>query len=412
MRIVNNAAERNALLPQAVTELIVQRDTLTFYISTGLIVGAWIPASEGSASPAAFATITGDPYDNPNLSTALNAKQNALGFTPENVANKDVDSAMTADSDVKYPSQKAVKTALATKPTATLDTDVTLAANSDTRVASQKAAKTYIDALIAAQDAMVFKGLIDCSSNPNYPAADRGHTYRVSVVGKIGGASGISVEVGDVLICLFDGTPSGNQATVGTDWGIIETNIDGEVIGPVSSTDGSFARWDGPSGKLLKDGSVTLDTDGTFAANSDARVASQKATLTLVLAKIAAAIATPVGFPVNICVTMSNLTTELVAGTNLAYFRSPFAFTLTSVRAALLTPAAAAAAVVDINESGTTVLSTKLSIDATEEDSSTAATAAVISDSAIANNAKLTFDLDSIGTGAYGLTVWLIGVRT
>lgn len=36
--------------------------------------------------------------------------QPSLGFTPENVANKDTDGALTANSDTKYPSQKAVKT--------------------------------------------------------------------------------------------------------------------------------------------------------------------------------------------------------------------------------------------------------------------------------------------------------------
>lgn len=36
--------------------------------------------------------------------------QQSLGFTPENVTNKDTDGALTANSDTKYPSQKAVKT--------------------------------------------------------------------------------------------------------------------------------------------------------------------------------------------------------------------------------------------------------------------------------------------------------------
>lgn len=89
--------------------------------------------------------------------------------------------------------------------------------------------KSYADALVASQDAMVFKDIIDCSANPNYPAADRGWTYRVSVSGKIGGASGANVEAGDILLCLTDGTVSGNQATVGTSWGVIQVNIDGAV---------------------------------------------------------------------------------------------------------------------------------------------------------------------------------------
>jgi hypothetical protein len=111
-----------------------------------------------------------------------------------------------------------------------IDTDTTLAANSDTKVPSQKAIKTYADGLIAAQDAMVFKGVIDCSTNPNYPAADRGHTYRVSVAGKIGGASGPNVQAGDILICLTDGTAAGNHATVGASWGRIQVDIDGALV--------------------------------------------------------------------------------------------------------------------------------------------------------------------------------------
>jgi len=133
-----------------------------------------------------------------------------------------------------------------------IDTDGALAANSDTRLATQKAVKAYADGLIAAQDAMVFKGVTDCSANPNYPAADRGHTYRVSVAGKIGGASGVVVEVGDMFICLTDATASGNQATVGASWGVIQTNMDGGVNGPVSVTDDLPAIFDGTTGKLIK----------------------------------------------------------------------------------------------------------------------------------------------------------------
>ncbi|UEM09007.1 hypothetical protein J4G43_030175 [Bradyrhizobium barranii subsp. barranii] len=139
-----------------------------------------------------------------------------------------------------------------------IDTDVALTANSDTRIATQKAVKAYADARIAAQDAMVFKGVTDCSGNPNYPAADRGHTYRVSVAGKIGGASGVVVEVGDMFICLTDGTASGNQATVGAQWSIIQANIDGAVTGPASSTSGNVPSFNGTSGKVLQDSGLPI----------------------------------------------------------------------------------------------------------------------------------------------------------
>lgn len=135
--------------------------------------------------------------------------------------------------------------------TSYLDTDITLAANSDTKIATQKATKAYADALIAANNAMVYKGIIDCSTNPNYPAATLGWTYKVSVSGKIGGASGINVELGDMILCSTT-TVAGDQATVGMNWNIIQVNIDGAVIGPVSSTDGNIVLFDGTTGKLIK----------------------------------------------------------------------------------------------------------------------------------------------------------------
>jgi hypothetical protein len=109
-----------------------------------------------------------------------------------------------------------------------------------------------IAAYVAAQDVEVFKGAIDCSTNPNYPAADAGHVYRVSVAGKIGGASGINVEVNDRLECVVDSTASGNQATVGANWMISQANIDGAVTGQTSAVDGELALFSGTSGKVLK----------------------------------------------------------------------------------------------------------------------------------------------------------------
>ena len=44
------------------------------------------------------------------VQSALTGKQDTLGFTPENVANKSTDGTFAANSDVLYPSQKAAKT--------------------------------------------------------------------------------------------------------------------------------------------------------------------------------------------------------------------------------------------------------------------------------------------------------------
>lgn len=108
------------------------------------------------------------------------------------------------------------------------------------------------------------------------------------------------------------------------------------------------------------------------------------------------------------------VTTEagfVAAGTAKVTFRMPYAMTLTSVKASLTTAQTSGTILtIDINESGSTVLSTKLTIDNTEKTSATAATPPVISDSALAADAEITIDIDSIGDGtAAGLKVVLIG---
>ena len=102
--------------------------------------------------------------------------------------------------------------------------------------------------------------------------------------------------------------------------------------------------------------------------------------------------------------------TAIEAGTGKLTFRMPMAFTLSAVRASLKTASSSGAVTVDINEVGATILSTKLTIDQGETTSTTAATPAVISDSALADDAEITVDIDGAGTGAVGLKVTLIGV--
>jgi hypothetical protein len=112
---------------------------------------------------------------------------------------------------------------------------------------------------------------------------------------------------------------------------------------------------------------------------------------------------------IPIIIDVTNETSTVVTGTGVRTFRMPFAFTLTEVRSSLTTASTSGLVTVDINETGTTILSTKLSIDANETTSETAATAAVISDSSLADGAEITIDIDAAGTGAEGLKVYLIG---
>lgn len=114
----------------------------------------------------------------------------------------------------------------------------------------------------------------------------------------------------------------------------------------------------------------------------------------------------------SMIVAVGDETTAITTGTAKVTFRMPYAFTVTAVRSSLTTASSSGLPTVDINESGASILSTTLSIDANELTSTTAATAAVVSDSSLADDAQMTIDIDTAGTGAKGLKVCLIGYRT
>jgi hypothetical protein len=105
-------------------------------------------------------------------------------------------------------------------------------------------------------------------------------------------------------------------------------------------------------------------------------------------------------------------TTALTAGTAKVTFRMPFAFKLTDVRASVTTaPTGGTLLTVDVNEAGSTILSTKLTFDASEKTTTTASTPRVISDSDLADDAEITIDVDAVGStiAGAGLKVYLIG---
>jgi len=114
----------------------------------------------------------------------------------------------------------------------------------------------------------------------------------------------------------------------------------------------------------------------------------------------------------EILIAVGDETTALTTGTAKITFRMPFAMTLTALPRASLTTASSSGVVqVDVNESGTTIFSTELTIDANETSSATAATPAVLSDTSLADNAVMTVDIVDDGTNAAGLKILLRGTR-
>lgn len=123
-------------------------------------------------------------------------------------------------------------------------------------------AKSYADSILGSNNAMLFKGALEAgiSSPGTYtPMADIGNTYVVTFGNgayrdSVGYINGVSVEVGDLLICkeataASDGT---NWEEVSKKWTYVQTNTTGVVSGPTSATIGQLAVFDSITGKLIK----------------------------------------------------------------------------------------------------------------------------------------------------------------
>ena len=105
-----------------------------------------------------------------------------------------------------------------------------------------------------------FKGNQSASGNPNYPTGSKGDVYYISVAGKVGGASGKTVTVGDMLICSDDNA-GGTEASVGTSWFVTQSNLDMTNVaitgGTITGTTVSGVTLSG-SGSLANSGTSSL----------------------------------------------------------------------------------------------------------------------------------------------------------
>ena len=143
----------------------------------------------------------------------------------ENISNK-VTSLSASSTDTQYPSAKLLY--------------------------DQLALKADVNA-IAANDAMIFKGTIGASADsPTITALPDTHSigwsYKVITAGTY--ANNIC-EIGDLIICVANGTAANNN-----DWLVVQTNLDGTITGPSSAISGNIPSFNGTSGKTLQDSGV------------------------------------------------------------------------------------------------------------------------------------------------------------
>lgn len=319
-----------------------------------------------------------------------------------------------------------------------------------------------------------FTGVLTGNREVHFPAKNRWHVIRNATSGaftltaKISGGTGVVLPQGEVSVVYFDGTdcrraPSAGALGLDSFTGDIGTTGNLSITGTGSfiSTDAGAAA--GPSvtlyrnsaspaandvmGALLLDGEDSAGNQQTYVRAQgvivDATSASEDGRLslaTVIAGTLADRLHLQAGLytdgvtggdkgagSINVASLYINgaLASDVIgipvaddlevvtSGTGKYTFRMPFAMTVSAVRASLVTAQTSGTVVtVDINDSGTTILSTKLTIDNGEKTSTTAATAAVISDTALADDAEITVDVDAVGDGtAKGLKVYIYGTR-
>uniref|UniRef100_UPI0026DC23FE phage tail protein n=1 Tax=uncultured Bilophila sp. TaxID=529385 RepID=UPI0026DC23FE len=128
------------------------------------------------------------------------------------------------------------------------------AGTNTTQIATTAFVQGAVNALLAAQDALVFKGTIGTGGTVTaLPTSgySAGWTYKVITAGTYAGQK---CEIGDVILCVKDFA----SVTSNTDWTVIQGNTDGVVIGPDSSVALHLPVFSNTTGKAIKDSGFTI----------------------------------------------------------------------------------------------------------------------------------------------------------
>lgn len=145
------------------------------------------------------------------------------------------------------------------KSTAPVSARVTKSLITDFQTAQQDidTLESKVDGLT---NAYIYRGIVNSDSELPYNSAVVGWSYKVGTPGTYAGQK---CEIGDTLICQTAGS-----ADTPATWNILQTNIDGAVIGPASIADGAIAVFNGTTGKIIKGATVTGSTSRPVYINN------------------------------------------------------------------------------------------------------------------------------------------------
>lgn len=203
-----------------------------------------------------------------------------------------------------------------------------------------------------------------------------------------------------------------------------------------SVADVSFYTYDGTVWNAVTSGSVTTFLDTTFgifgsgdatkigAFEVDTNVPTAT-TVTLIWpasggviatqAYVATAVANISGNPWELIVAVGDESTSATVVSAAVTFRMPRAVTLSAVYANVTTAATGGTLLqLDVKKNGVSIFSTKITLDATEKTSVTAATPAVLSTTSISADDQMTVDVVAVGStiAGSGIKINFLGAYT
>ncbi len=250
-------------------------------------------------------------------------------------------------------------------------------------------------------------------ANDSITDAKLRNSAALTVIGRSANSTGDPADIaagsdGDILrrassVLGFGSVPVASVTGAATTAGKLDqfaATTSAELAGVLSDETGSgggFVRATGPTLSNPVVGTQTAGDNSTKAASTayaDNAVAKQ---------------------PEVFMFAISDETTALTTGTAKITFRMPFACSMTILpRANVNTVSSSGLPTFDIKKNATTIFSTKITIDASEFTSVTAATPAVLTSSptTFADDDEITVNIDTAGTGTKGAKITLQVVRT
>jgi len=215
-----------------------------------------------------------------------------------------------------------------------------VATNSSSSIATTQ----HVTDKIADLNLYQFKGTITVP-NP-YPAGDAGDIYIVTGADGVIGGTGPTLESGDTLLCIVDGSAGGTHAAVGSEWIVGQANLQPELYallsgatftGPVNIFE-DFKIKDTSAAKIARFSMGTTAEDGSGSityeeATGEIAIGSGRAANNLVLRTTNTGKIIVRGGPL----TFEDTSLDMASATNVSnYFRPP---SLTSIERDALTPA-------------------------------------------------------------------------